>query len=111
MELKDGENFRVIQGQKAKSKVVVHENYCFLVEKSDRNVRNKPVVYLKCQIASCPARAVIKDNHLTLSTERGRHDCNETAAFNLHKITVQEVLAKMKNRASKEGGSYLVSKL
>jgi hypothetical protein len=105
MELESGENFRTIPGKKKNSKIIIHNNYGFLVEKTDNNV-----VYLKCKDPSCPARASIKNNTLTMSAKAAkRHNCNQADPQNANKIQVDEIYARMKDRAANEGTSYLVS--
>lgn len=102
----EGENFRTIPGKKKNSKIYIHNNYCFLVDKSDKNV-----IYLKCKDPSCPARATVKNNSLTMSANTTKkHNCNQTDPQNASKIVVNEIFARMKERAANEGTSYLVSK-
>jgi len=108
----EGTNYRIIQGQKAKSRVVVSENFCYLIEKNDKNNPKGSVVYLKCQVSSCPGRATIKNGLLTVSTNlKKQHDCNQNAPHKVHKIAVNEIIARMKARAATEGSSYYVRQL
>jgi len=112
MEANEGSNFRIVQGQKAKSRVVVSDNFCYLIEKNDKNHPQGPVVYLKCQVTSCPGRAMIKNGVLAVSPNlKKRHHCNQDSPQNLHKISVNEIIAKMKERAATESSSYYVSKV
>ncbi len=108
MEVTTGTNYRVIPGKHKNSKVIVHEDYCLLVDKATKNAQNEVVFYLKCQNSDCAAKATIRAGTLTMS-EKQRHTCIEDSAVNRHKIVAQELLAKMKERAANEGTPYFVS--
>ena len=110
--LEDGENYRVIRGKKANSKIIVSGDKCYLVEKTtpDKSatgeVRN--IYYLKCHDPDCLGRAVIKKKVLELkTTDNKRHTCQEAGA-GLDKIAIQEALNRMKKRAREEGSTYYV---
>jgi len=110
MEGNEGSNYRLMPGQKAKSRIVVSENFCYHIEKNDKKHPQGPVVYLKCQVSSCPGRATIKNGVLTVSPNlKKKHDCNQDSQQNIHKISVNEIMTKMKSRAASESSSYYVS--
>ena len=109
-DLQDGLNFRVIQGKHANSKLIVQDEFAFVVEKYDTSRASGPVMYIKCRYSSCPARGVIKNNILEIkNVERNEHTCVRTDGASLAKIAVQELLNKMKNRAATEGTTFYVS--
>ena len=111
--LSDGENYRVIRGKKANSKIIVSGDKCYLIEKSSADKSSSEllghVYYLKCQDPDCLARAIIKRNVLELKTsDERRHTCSEENSM-LDKIAIQEALNRMKSRARVEGTTYYVS--
>ena len=109
-DLKDGLNFRVIQGKQANSKLIVQDQFSFVVEKYDTSKASGPVMYVKCRYASCPTRGVIKNNILEIrNVDRNQHTCVRTDGASLTKIAVQELTTKMKNRAATEGTTFYVS--
>ena len=111
----DGDNYRVIRGKKATSKIIVYEDKCYLIEKPGVEKISgeglpQPVFYLKCKYSpSCQARAVIKKNKLEIRSTDKLHTCQENFGANLDKIAVQEALNKMKTRARVEGSTFYVS--
>ena len=113
----DGDNYRVIRGKKATSKVIVYEDKCYLiekpgVEKNSGEALPQPVFYLKCKYSpTCQARAVIRKNKLEIKSTDKLHTCQETNGASLDKIAVQEALNKMKRRAREEGSTFYVSKI
>lgn len=109
--LKDGLNFRVTQGKHSNSKIIIQEPFSFVVEKFDSSrATGDSIVYVKCRYASCPARAVIKNNFLEVKNpDRNGHTCPRTDGAGLNKIRVDELKNKMKKRAMSEGTSFYVS--
>jgi len=111
--LSDGQNYRVIRGKKANSKIIVSGDKCYLIEKitADRSSgeSGENIYYLRCQDDNCLARAIIKKKVLEVKvSEQKRHTCNESGSL-LDKIAVQEALNRMKKRARVEGSTYYVS--
>ena len=109
----DGENYRVIRGQKANSKIIVSGDKSYLIEKStlDKSAAEslEYIYYLKCKDPDCLARAVIKKKVLEVKvSDLKRHTCTDRGA-GLDKIAVQEALNRMKKRAREEGTTYYVS--
>lgn len=110
-ELVDGLNFRVIQGKQKKSRVIVQDNYCYTVERTDTLKNGQGTVfYLRCKYSqTCPGRAVIKGNLLEVSNQDRLHECSATEGASLSKIASQELLTTMKKRAAQEGTTFFVS--
>ena len=109
----DGENYRVIRGHKANSKIIVSGDKSYTIEKStlDKSATNslEYIYYLRCKDHDCLARAVIKKKVLEVKvSDLRRHTCNERGS-GLDKIAVQEALNRMKKRAREEGTTYYVS--
>jgi len=109
LEAGPGANYRLVEGKRANSKLVVKDAYTYLIDKVD--VRNGEVTYyLKCKTQSCIARALIKNEVFKSKPEdEDRHTCGLTAAANYDQLSKQEALNRMKRRASREASTYYVS--
>ena len=106
--LKDGQNFRVIQGTRKNSKVFVQDNFLYILDKTEEDT-----LYLKCKYShTCQARAIVKENILTTpNIDKTPHNCEGQQQVSLIKLAAAEILTKMKKRASTEGTSLYVSYL
>lgn len=109
--LMPGANYRIIQGQKASSKIVVFERFTYVTDRTEVK-NNEAMYYLRCKYfgKACPARAVIKRGVFQVKTEGADHghNCAPNLAGYDH-IVYQEVLSRMKERARTEASSYHVS--
>lgn len=103
--LNAGINFRIIQGKQSNSRVIVQNNFCYILDKTT-TIYDDQVVYVKCKYSTCPARGIIKEDMLEV---RKDHTCHSNNGHSLSRIAVQEVLSKMKRRAATEGTSFFVS--
>lgn len=111
-ELIEGINYRLIQGQRGASKLIINNNYSYLVEKHDFiEGGTRLVFYIKCRHKSCSARGTIKAGVLELSRGKDVHTCERVEGQSSEAIVVQELLTSMKKRAAREGSSYRVSML
>lgn len=103
--LSNGVNFTVVPGKQKGSKIVVHDNYGYIVEKTQvRDGRTKR--YMKCKFSGCAARAVIDGNVLTLRTSATRiHTCNLENSVDRALWRSREVFKKMKEMAETQNAS------
>lgn len=108
MDITDGINYHVMPGKHTNSKVIVHSERCYLIDKTEKNAKNETVYYVKCKVPSCPARGHIKQKKFAMS-DKFQHDCDQNSGAHIHKIVIQDVLNRMKDRAQSEGTSYFVS--
>ena len=109
-DLKDGTNFRVIQGKHAGSKLIVNGKFSYRISKSEYNRGSQEVVhYLVCKYGPCLAKAVIKTNTLEMSASQSHHTCDVDCGASTAKITAAKLLTKMKTRAANEGTTFSVS--
>jgi len=107
--LQEGFNYRLIQGQRANSKLIVFERYTYLLDKMETYDQVKAKFYLRCKYPSCPARAVIKEGTLSMKPDdRDLHTCAATEGASQDKILYQEALTRMKKRAASEATTYHV---
>ena len=106
--IRDGQNFRVIQGSRKNSKIFVQDNFLYVLDKSEEDTH-----YLKCKYnPNCQARAIVKDGYLTApNVDKTPHNCEGQQQVSFVKLTAVEVLNRMKKRASSEGTSLYVSNL
>ena len=104
--IRDGQNFRVIQGSRKNSKIFVQDNFLYVLDKSEEDTH-----YLKCKYnPNCQARAIVKDGYLTTpNVDKTPHTCEGQQQVSFVKLTAVEVLNRMKKRASSEGTSLYVS--
>lgn len=107
--LEPGENYRIIQGRQARSKLVIHDRYTYVLDRADRKDGLK--FYMRCKFRSCPGRAIIRNNKLKRRPDDGtdHHTCVRSEAAGYGSIMRQEVLNRMKQRAMLEASSYYVS--
>jgi hypothetical protein len=106
----EGHNYRLITGQRKNSKLVVCDNYSYLLEKTEVYENGTKVVhYLKCKHPSCNARAAIKNQVLGMKEGRHVHSCQRVEGQSSESIRVQELQTTMKRRAAREGSTYHVS--
>jgi len=104
--LTPGFNFRIIQGKQHNSRIIVQDNFCYILERQTTVADEPTVHYVKCKYPSCPARGIIKANSLQVRKE---HTCDRENGQSLSKIAVQEVMTRMKRRAATEGTTFYVS--
>jgi len=111
LEAGPGANYRIVEGKRSNSKLVVKDAYTYLIDKID--VRNGEVTYyLKCKTQSCIARALIKNEVFkTKPEDEDRHTCGLTEAANYDQLSKQEALNRMKRRAAREASTYFVSSI
>ena len=113
-ELTEGLNYRLIQGQRTDSKLVICNGYSYLLNKRDfTDAGTKVTFYMRCKHPSCTARAIIKNGMLTMKPDDGDvdalHQCKATEGQSQESIRKQELLSTMKRRAAREGSTYYVS--
>jgi len=112
--LTDGENYRVTQGKQKNSRLIVHENFVYKLDKTEltRGDEVNCKYYLQCKYQSCPARAIIKNGFLSApSQDRIPHTCVETEGAGSDKIAAQDVLNRMRTRAGFEATTFWVCTL
>lgn len=101
----DGVNYTVVPGKQKGSKIVIHEDYGYIVEKSQvRDGRTKR--YLKCKFSGCAGRAVIEGKVLTVRNTPSRiHTCKLDNNVDRGLWRSREVFRKMKDLAETENMS------
>jgi len=109
-DLESGNNYEVIPGKQAGSKLVVSGDFCYKVNKPGRKDKNgKFPYYLKCRYPSCKATACIPaGSHYLGITNGSEHTCVNDGASS-EQWQAKAVYEKMKKRAGLESSSYEVN--
>ena len=108
-ELQDGVNYRIIPGKHLASKLVIHNNFGYSINKRAFDKESKKAIfYLKCKYKSCKARAFIRNNYCGFNEDNHPHTCQGEGASPA-RWYAQAALARMKERAIKETSTFDVS--
>ena len=85
---KDRQNFRVIQGTRKNSKVFVHDNFLYILNKTEDDT-----LYLKCKYNhTCQATAIVRENYITPNIDKTPHNWEGQQQVSLDKLASVEIL-------------------
>lgn len=110
-DLVDGVNYRVINGKRLNSKLVVTGGRCYTLDKKCIQKSGVLVQYLKCKYKTCKGRASITGRRLTTNTDpEHAHNCQDHGSNTSHWRAL-ECLHIMKERAAKETSKLQVQQI
>lgn len=96
-----GDNYIVIEGKQANSKLAVKDAFAYLVEKCTTHDNGSKTFYMRCRFkGDCPGRAVIRDRHMsTKYLEKKPHTCDQKHGSCRAMWQAQTLLSDMKDHA------------
>jgi len=107
--LQDGVNFRVIPGKHHGSKLVIHQQFGYSINKRVKDsTSGDSIYYLKCKYTTCSARGFIRRNFFAYNPDQNPHTCEGEGASTARWFAAA-ALARMKERAMKETSTLEVS--